>query len=85
LQIGDTWTMPEYRGKGLATFAIRKILEKFQKSGRCFWYVVEENNLPSIRVIEKSGFLLKGKGIRTKRLGISLLGRFEMTETGNTR
>lgn len=80
LQIGDTWTHPEYRGQGLATFAIWKILRNYHKPGRHFWYVVEENNKASIRVIEKSGFSLVGKGVRTKHFGISLLGSFELQE-----
>ena len=78
LQIGDTWTMPEYRGKGLASFAIQKIVESHKKPGRRFWYVVEENNSPSIRVIEKMGFLKYGVGTRRKRIGMALFGFFEI-------
>ncbi len=66
LQIGDTWTMPEYRGKGLACSAIQKIVKLNQKPGCRFWYVVEEENIASINVVEKSGFSLIGEGIRIK-------------------
>jgi RimJ/RimL family protein N-acetyltransferase len=80
LQIGDTWTMPEYRGKGLATFAIQKIVELHKKPGRRFWYVVEEDNIPSIRAVEKTGFVKYGVGARRKRMGMALFGFFEMQQ-----
>lgn len=76
LQIGDTWTDPDHRGKGLATFAIHRIVETLQQPDRTFWYVVEQDNLASIRVIEKAGFRLVGEGSRTKRFGIRALGSF---------
>lgn len=80
LQIGDTWTMPEYRGKGLATFAIQKIVELHKKPGRRFWYVVEEDNIPSIRAVEKTGFVKYGVGVRKKRMGMALFGFFEIEQ-----
>ena len=79
LQIGDTWTMPEYRGKGLATFAIQNIVKLHKKPGRRFWYVVEEDNIPSIRAVEKAGFAKYGAGVRKKRMNIKIIGTFEIT------
>lgn len=76
LQIGDTWTAPEYRGQGLASSAIRTITNAYRKAGRSFWYVVDQDNLASIRVIEKTGFVKVGEGIRTKRLGSRALGAY---------
>jgi RimJ/RimL family protein N-acetyltransferase len=81
LQIGDTWTAPEYRGKGLATFAIQRILEFHKKLGRKFWYVVEESNSPSIRVVEKAGFKRIGEGERSKRFGMKVFGSYEIKTT----
>lgn len=78
LQIGDTWTMPEYRGKGLASFAIQEIVKLHNKPGRRFWYVVEENNISSIRAVEKAGFVKCGVGTRKKRIGMALFGFFEI-------
>jgi RimJ/RimL family protein N-acetyltransferase len=43
---------------------------------RRFWYVVEDANVASIRVIEKAGFILTGIGKRVPRLGIGLLGYY---------
>jgi lipopolysaccharide/colanic/teichoic acid biosynthesis glycosyltransferase/RimJ/RimL family protein N-acetyltransferase len=78
LQIGDIWTDPEHRKKGLATLAILKILELESQPGRRFWYVVEKDNIPSIRVIEKTGFSMVASGIRTRHFGIGLLGCYMM-------
>lgn len=78
LQIGDTWTAEEHRGKGIATFAIKKLLELKQKPGRRFWYVTEEDNISSSRVVEKAGFVQVGKGQKCDRLGIGLIGSYMM-------
>lgn len=76
LQIGDTWTHPEHRGQGLATFALRQVIQERQMTGRKFWYIVEQENKPSIRVVEKAGFNLIGKGMKRKRFGLGLLGSY---------
>jgi RimJ/RimL family protein N-acetyltransferase len=79
LQIGDTWTMPSERGRGLAASAIHHILLARARPGRAFWYVVSEDNAASIKVIEKCGFELHGTGVRTRRLGLSVLAEFRLT------
>lgn len=84
LQIGDTWTHPKYRNRGLAAFTLQKIVETFDRPGRTFWYVVEQENSASVRVAEKAGFLLLGKGDRTKRLGIRLLGSFVIQQSNSS-
>lgn len=76
LQIGDTWTSPQFRGKGLATIAVTEILHLMRKPGRRFWYLTKASNVASIRVIEKVGFKKVGEGIRTKRCGLRALGSF---------
>lgn len=76
LQISDTWTHGEYQNRGLATLAIKWILQLCSKPGRHFWYVVEQDNLASIRVIEKSGFIKIGEGDRTRRFGVRLFGSY---------
>jgi RimJ/RimL family protein N-acetyltransferase len=81
LQIGDTWTIPEYRGEGLATFAIQNTIESLKKPNRKFWYVVEETNRPSIRAIEKNGFVKFGTGVRKKRMNLKVIGTFKMTSS----
>ncbi len=80
LQIGDTWTEPESRGKGLARAAVLAAVEAFSRPGRTLWYVVEDANAASIRVIERAGFRLVGKGRRHSRLGVRLLGQYTIDE-----
>ncbi|MDQ6699463.1 MAG: GNAT family N-acetyltransferase [Acidobacteriota bacterium] len=80
LQIGDTWTDDEQRGKGLASYALRQIVRMETRSGRKLWYVAEEKNTRSIRVAEGAGFRKAGVGVRTKRLGIRLLGSYIVRE-----
>ena len=78
LQIGDVWTDPHHRNRGLASFAVHELLREKAGPGRRIWYVVEPDNAASIRTIEKAGFALVGHGVRTNRLGLSLLGQFVM-------
>jgi len=76
LQIGDTWTHPDYRGQGLATYTVLRIIDEYLTSHRCLWYLVSSNNKASIRVIEKSGFQMVAYGKRKKRFGLSILGAY---------
>lgn len=80
LQIGDTWTHPDHRGRGIAAFAIQKIIELERKPGRRFWYVCSADNVSSIRAVEKAGFGCLGKGVRTRRFGLRVLGAFVLTD-----
>ncbi|HEB76088.1 MAG TPA: N-acetyltransferase [Nitrospirae bacterium] len=82
LQIGDTWTHPAHVRRGLASFALRRILLSKAQAGRTFWYVVRRGNASSIRVVEKAGFVKAGEGLRVKRLGLRILGSFRIVETG---
>jgi RimJ/RimL family protein N-acetyltransferase len=68
LQVGDTWTQPSYRGRGLARRALRGLLKLLAQPGRSIWYVVEDVNRPSIRVAEDCGFRLAGIGRRVERM-----------------
>ncbi|HPM83809.1 MAG TPA: GNAT family protein [Candidatus Anammoximicrobium sp.] len=78
LQVGDTWTLPEYRGQGLARQALRETIRRLGRPDRRFWYLTESNNLPSIRVAQQVGFRLVGEGRRTHRCGLRILGSFEL-------
>jgi len=80
LEITTTWTDPQYRGKGLAVYAIREILKLKEMPARRFWYVTREANFASIRVAEKSGLILVGRGTRCNRLGSRLLGSFVLQQ-----
>ena len=80
IQVGDTWTDPSERGKGIATTALERVLRAPSSHKRMCWYVVEPDNQASIRVVEKAGFLLAGRGIRTRPFGLGILGRYMLTE-----
>lgn len=81
LQLGDLWTAPDQRGAGLAGFAARAVHADFADVCDAFWYLVPENNLSSIRLVERLNYEYVGRGIRTRRLGLSLLGQFKPIPT----
>jgi GNAT superfamily N-acetyltransferase len=78
LQIGDTETAEDQRGKGLATQAIAGVARFLHRPGRTLWYLVEESNEASIRVIAKAGFELRGRGRKVPRAGLRLLGAYQL-------
>jgi RimJ/RimL family protein N-acetyltransferase len=78
LQIGDLWTHPDARRRGLARAAIGEVLARFGSDSGRYWYVVDSANRASIRLIESCGFRLAGIGRRTRPLGLRLLGRFKL-------
>jgi RimJ/RimL family protein N-acetyltransferase len=78
VQVGDTWTADEARGRGLAGLALRAAVS-VTPAGGDVWYVVHESNAASIRVVEKAGFALVGHGVRRARFGLPLLGFYEIT------
>lgn len=78
LQIGDTWTHPAFRGRGLAKAAIQCIHSRWSGQFDRMWYLVEDNNIASIKVIEKMGYKLTGIGERTSPFGMRMLGRFKI-------
>lgn len=85
IQVGDTWTDPAVRGRGLATIALENIVRAPRNRNRTCWYIVEADNAASIRVVEKAGFMLMGRGTRTRRFGLGVLGQFQLTESTTTR
>lgn len=78
LQIGDTWTDPAYRGRGLALFALLTLEAILERPNRRLWYVVGELNQPSIRVAEKAHFTLAAEGARVKRWRLKLAEAYVM-------
>jgi len=81
LQVGDTWTHPDHRGNGLAKAGLRACLALGGNDPRRYWYVVEESNTPSIRVVENAGFRVIGNGRRSSPMGLRLFGRFQIDRT----
>ncbi len=83
LQLGGLWTEPRARGQGLARAAVAEVHRRFAGRFGRMWYIVERNNAASIRMIEACGYRLVGEGVRTRPLGIGLLGRFRITRSGS--
>lgn len=79
IQIGGTYTHREYRGRGFAKAAIHIACGHWAGKAQRVWYVVDEENQPSIRTVESCGFRLIGRGNRVSRFGIRVLGRYEIT------
>ena len=77
LQAAGIWTRPDKRGLGLALVALGELFRRYQGT---LWYMVREDNHPSIRLAEKAGFRCWGRGRKRFSPGLGLLGRFEITE-----
>jgi ribosomal protein S18 acetylase RimI-like enzyme len=80
LQLGMLWTAPAWRGRRLARQAIAAVHADYAAACEALWYVVGEDNVASIRLIETLGYRLVGRGRRTRPLGIAALGRFTLEQ-----
>jgi RimJ/RimL family protein N-acetyltransferase len=76
LQISSTWTAPEHRGRGLATFALSCLARGYADGSRQFWYICREDNRESIAVCLRGGFQFHCLMRRTQPWGSLLFGRF---------
>ena len=56
--------------------AIAAAHREFGGQAQRFWYLVDADNAPSIRLIEGCGYRLAGRGRRTSPLGIRAAGSF---------
>jgi RimJ/RimL family protein N-acetyltransferase len=75
LQVSSTWTHPEHRCRGLATYALQFAASEWVKDGRKLWYVTHDDNAPSLAVCRKIGFRLLAQANRTGRFGLRIFGR----------
>lgn len=80
LQVGDTWTAPTERGKGLASWALMTALRRLVTDGKTVWYICDQGNTASISVARKAGMKFVGRGVRTRRFGVNLLGKFQIVD-----
>jgi len=87
VQIGNIWTHPNFRGKGLALFAVNHICKnkfnlnsKRNKQIQKIWYLVNKNNLSSIKVAEKAGFKKVGYGSKKGLFGLNLFVKYIINE-----
>ena len=80
LQVGDTWTDPTERRRGLARVALRTAVDLARARGRRLWYLTTVENRASIAVAEAVGMRRAGLGRRKARLGMRAFGAFELVE-----
>jgi RimJ/RimL family protein N-acetyltransferase len=85
LQTAGIWTRPDRRGMGLALVALQGSLRRMADPERTLWYMVREDNQPSLRLAEKGGFQLFGRGRKLPSRAFGLLGAFQITEVHDGR
>ena len=79
VQIGNTFTSPKFRGKGLATIAIQNILINLPLDYDLnVWYLVEDSNFSSVKVIEYFSFDCVGKGDKEKSIIPFLFDKYKI-------
>lgn len=61
LSIGPCFTMASHRGKGIYPAVLKAICDEYKSEGIDFYMVVAEDNTPSVRGIEKAGFVKCGQ------------------------
>jgi GNAT superfamily N-acetyltransferase len=81
LQVSSTWTDPEHRCMGIATYALQHVVSDWVKEGRTLWYVTHADNAPSLAVCRNLGFRMKTAANRTSRLGVRILGQLALLDS----
>jgi RimJ/RimL family protein N-acetyltransferase len=81
IQIGDTWTAEEERGRGLAREALRFALSRLPLQGGRVWYVTRADNAASVAVAQSAGLRLVGRGCKFPRMGVHLFGYYGIVES----
>ena len=77
IQSSDTMTDPDYRGRGIAVAAARRIIAVAHPS-RAVWYASQTTNEASLAVGRRAGMEPVGRAIRTRRMGVRILGQLEL-------
>ncbi len=75
LQVSSTWTHPEHRCRGLATYALHLAASEWARDGRKLWYVTHDDNVPSLAVCRSIGFRLLAQANRTEGFGLRIFGK----------
>mgnify|MGYP003610416714 CR=1 FL=1 len=73
IQISDTWTHPDYRGRGIASFAAGMVVRQADGT-QTVWYATQESNASSLSVCRTLGMQPVGTAVRTDRFGFRILG-----------
>ena len=76
IEIGPCWTSLEYRGQGICTFVLRKIVRDYQNKANHIYMFTDSHNTASKRSILKAGFRHIGNGTKSR-----LIGRYRITKS----
>jgi RimJ/RimL family protein N-acetyltransferase len=79
LQIGHTWTAPTHRGQGLATAAIREVLDRTALPRRRIWYICDDSNATSAAVARAAGMHQLARAERRSR-GLKAFGYYSLLD-----
>lgn len=60
LEIGPCFTNPAFRGKGIFPKVLSEICRRRGNNTQTFYIFADEKNIPSIKGIEKAGFVRCG-------------------------
>ena len=77
-EIGPCFTDKRFRGRGIYPSVLRHIIQNKSMSGEWYWMNVDENNISSIRGIEKAGFERVGESTKSRWLKIYKITRQEI-------
>lgn len=66
LEIGPCYTYPAFRGNGIYPKVLSEICRRRGNNTSSFYMIVDETNLPSIKGIEKAGFVRCGSVHKSK-------------------
>lgn len=66
LQVGFIWTAENERGRGLAKLALLSLLAADPNRERTYWYLADDDNPASIRLVESANFCCCGVGTRRR-------------------
>jgi GNAT superfamily N-acetyltransferase len=85
LQVSSTWTDPDHRCLGIATYVLQHAVSEWAQNGRTLWYVTHADNAPSLAVCQHSGFRMKTAANRTSRFGVRLLGELALFDSASAK
>lgn len=66
LEIGPCYTYPDFRGKGIYPKVLSEICRRRGSDAMSFYMIVDETNIPSIKGIERAGFVRCGTVHKSK-------------------
>ncbi|MFQ3547587.1 MAG: GNAT family N-acetyltransferase, partial [Termitinemataceae bacterium] len=60
-QLGGIYVVPEFRGKGIGTYIVGKLIEELQKDDKGISLFVKKENQPALRLYQNLGFRISAE------------------------